>query len=79
MPATRIGLLLGDPAGVGPEIAAKLLVRNKDRDDLQYLVFGTEAVIAAGARVAQLDLALPVRKAGQTIPEGYARADVAGD
>ena len=69
MPATRIGLLLGDPAGVGPEIAAKLLVRNKDRDDLQYLVFGTEAVIAAGARVAQLDLALPVRKAGQAIPK----------
>jgi 4-hydroxythreonine-4-phosphate dehydrogenase len=69
MPATRIGLLLGDPAGVGPEIAAKLLVRNKDRDDLQYLVFGTEAVIAAGARVAQLDLVLPVRKAGQAIPK----------
>ena len=69
MPATRIGLLLGDPAGVGPEMAAKLLIRNKDRDDLQYLVFGTEAVVAAGARVAELDLALPVRKAGQPIPK----------
>jgi hypothetical protein len=33
------------------------------------LVFGTEAVVAAGARVAELDLALPVRKAGQAIPK----------
>jgi 4-hydroxythreonine-4-phosphate dehydrogenase len=73
MPATRIGLLLGDPAGVGPEIAAKLLARNKDRDDLEFLVFGTEAVVAAGARVAEVELKLPIIKSGQPIARGTPR------
>jgi 4-hydroxythreonine-4-phosphate dehydrogenase len=69
MSATRIGLLLGDPAGVGPEIAAKLLTRSKDRDDLQFFVIGTEAVLQGGARVAEVELNLPAIKAGAPIPK----------
>jgi 4-hydroxythreonine-4-phosphate dehydrogenase len=73
MSATRIGLLLGDPAGVGPEIVAKLLERHKDRDDLEFSVFGTEAVVSAGARVADVELKLPVAEAGQTITKNAPR------
>jgi 4-hydroxythreonine-4-phosphate dehydrogenase len=69
MPATCIGLVLGDPAGVGPEIAAKLLSRNRDRHEIRFLVFGTEAVMAAGARVAEVEIKLSIIKAGQAIPE----------
>ncbi len=68
MTDTRIGLLLGDPAGVGPEIAAKLLAREADRDDLRFIVIGTEAALGAGAAVAGVDLKLPTYKAGQAIP-----------
>jgi 4-hydroxythreonine-4-phosphate dehydrogenase len=68
MPATRIGLVLGDPAGVGPEIAAKLLKKNWDRDDLDFVVIGTEAVLAAGARVAGVELTLATVEAGTPIP-----------
>jgi 4-hydroxythreonine-4-phosphate dehydrogenase len=66
MPTPTIGLLLGDPAGVGPEIAAKLLA--KERDDVRLVVIGTEAVLAEGARIAGVDLALPAVKAGGTLP-----------
>lgn len=68
MPTTRIGLLLGDPAGVGPEITAKLLERDWARDGVHFVVIGTEAVLAAGARVAGVDLSLPTLKAGEPIP-----------
>jgi len=68
MSTTRIGLLLGDPAGVGPEIAAKLLAHNADREDLKFVVIGTEAVLAEGARVAGVDLKLPTVEAGGEMP-----------
>ncbi len=70
MSVTRIGLLLGDPAGVGPEIAAKLLDRSKDRSDLSFTVIGTEAVLAAGAKVAGLEIALPKIEAGTALRDG---------
>jgi 4-hydroxythreonine-4-phosphate dehydrogenase len=69
MPAPRIGLLLGDPAGVGPEIAAKVLAHNARRDDVRFIVIGTEAVLKAGARVAEVDLELPTVRAGSPIPK----------
>ena len=73
MSATRIGLLLGDPAGVGPEIAAKLLAHAANRADLRFVVIGTEAVVAAGAKVAGVELALPTVKAGEKIPDDAPR------
>jgi 4-hydroxythreonine-4-phosphate dehydrogenase len=69
MPATRIGLLLGDPAGVGPEVAAKLLAGPAGRNDIRLVVIGTEAVLAEGARVAGVDVKLPTIKAGAPIPK----------
>jgi 4-hydroxythreonine-4-phosphate dehydrogenase len=68
MPATRIGLLVGDPAGVGPEVTAKLLAKAAGRDDLRLVVIGTEAVVADGARIAGVDVKLPAIKSGAPIP-----------
>jgi 4-hydroxythreonine-4-phosphate dehydrogenase len=69
MAATRIGLLLGDPAGVGPEVVAKLLDAAAGRDDIRLVVIGTEAVLADGARVAGVELKLPAIKTGTAIPK----------
>jgi 4-hydroxythreonine-4-phosphate dehydrogenase len=69
MSPTRIGLLLGDPAGIGPEIAAKLLAKRSDRRDLQFFVIGTEAVLMAGARVAAVDIELPSISVETAIPK----------
>ena len=63
MTRTRIGLLLGDPAGVGPEIVAKLLARMSDRPDIRFTVIGTPEMLAAGAEVAGVELPPSLRRA----------------
>jgi 4-hydroxythreonine-4-phosphate dehydrogenase len=69
MAPTRIGLLLGDPAGVGPEVAAKVLDRHRDDEDVRFIVIGTEAVLQAGARVAEVELAVSAVAAGGAVPQ----------
>jgi len=73
MTRTRIGLLLGDPAGVGPEIVAKLLARMFDRPDIRFTVIGTPEMLAAGAEVAGVDLPPSLRRASSApVPDGQA-------
>lgn len=59
MPKPRIGLLLGDPCGVGPEVAAKLLARAGTAARAEVLVLGDRAVLAAGERSAGVTLDVP--------------------
>lgn len=57
----RIVVLLGDPSGIGPEMAVKLLARQRNLDAARVLLIADPAVLAAGERVAgaRLDV-LPV-------------------
>ena len=52
----RIGLLLGDPTGVGPEMAAKLLADPEIHERADILVIGDTTVLRAGVAVAKVDL-----------------------
>ena len=56
----RIAVTPGDPNGIGPEILAKLLAQPANFDRADVLIIGDEAVVAAGARVAGVEIA-PVR------------------
>ena len=53
----RLGLLHGDPAGIGPELAAKLLT-SEDAPEVDYLLIGDRHVFEMGA--AQAGVALPL-------------------
>jgi 4-hydroxythreonine-4-phosphate dehydrogenase len=56
-----IGVLLGDPSGIGPEIAVRLLGRPEVRAAARLLLIGAPPVLAEGERVAGLRLdPLPV-------------------
>ncbi len=48
----RIGVVLGDPNGVGPEIAVKLLDEEKVRERAEIVVIGDERVFRMAERVA---------------------------
>lgn len=48
----RIVVLLGDPSGVGPEMAVKLLARQRNLDTARVLLIADPVVLAAGERVA---------------------------
>ena len=50
MTKPRIGLVLGDPCGIGPEIVAKLLARPEVAARAEVLVLGDRAVFAPGRR-----------------------------
>ena len=52
MARPRIAVLLGDPAGVGPEMGVKLLARAPNLDAAQVLLIATEASLARGEAVA---------------------------
>jgi 4-phospho-D-threonate 3-dehydrogenase / 4-phospho-D-erythronate 3-dehydrogenase len=50
-----LGITMGDPAGIGPEIAAKALAEAAVRERARPLVIGDARVMGAAARIAHLD------------------------
>jgi 4-hydroxythreonine-4-phosphate dehydrogenase len=52
-----IGLMLGDPTGIGPEICAKVLADRRLADAARLVVVGDARVLALGARDAGVPLA----------------------
>lgn len=65
-----LALAIGDPAGVGPELAAKLLADPQVRDAAELLVIGDRRVLQRGADVAGVALDLPSIASGDAIPSG---------
>ncbi|MCW9710457.1 4-hydroxythreonine-4-phosphate dehydrogenase PdxA [Avibacterium sp. 21-586] len=49
-----IALLLGDPAGIGPELVAKLLAQDKYREQANILIIADENELRKGMDIAQL-------------------------
>ncbi|KPK07824.1 MAG: 4-hydroxythreonine-4-phosphate dehydrogenase [Betaproteobacteria bacterium SG8_39] len=52
----RIGLVLGDPAGIGAELAARLLADPRTHDAAAVQVIGDARLLAAGAKIARVAL-----------------------
>lgn len=57
----RLALVLGDPAGIGPEIMAKLLAEKANREKAALLLVADPEELAEGMRIAGVDL--PVTRA----------------
>ena len=63
----RLGLAIGDPAGIGPELAAKLLADPEVRAAADLVVVGDARVLARGAALADVALDLPRRSAAEGV------------
>ncbi len=50
MPVPAVAVTLGDPGGIGPEVAAKALARPELLPDAAYVVFGDAALLEREAR-----------------------------
>jgi 4-hydroxythreonine-4-phosphate dehydrogenase len=68
----RVGLLLGDPCGIGPELVAKLLADGEPDADVATVVIGEPRVLARGAAQAGVELRLPEASAPDAVAEGSA-------
>lgn len=53
-----LALAIGDPAGISPELTAKLLADPETREAARYIVIGDKRVLDAGARIANVTLDL---------------------
>ena len=56
----RIGLLLGDPTGIGPEIVAKLLATTDVQEHAALVVIGDARIFAMGQRTAGTSLGMKI-------------------
>jgi 4-hydroxythreonine-4-phosphate dehydrogenase len=75
----RIGLLLGDPSGIGPEIAARLLAWPEGREMADVVIIGDLEIYRQGISAAQLPDAaprfLPVSRDIESFPPARASAE----
>ena len=65
-----IALAMGDPAGISPELTAKVLALPDVRDAADLVVFGDARVLAAGARAAGVEPDVDVRLSVEQIAPG---------
>ena len=55
-----IALAMGDPAGISPELTAKLLANDEVRAAARIIVFGDRRILDEGARIAGVTLDIAV-------------------
>lgn len=66
-----IALAMGDPAGISPELTARLALSHRVHEAATLVVIGDQRVFEEGASVAALEIALPVIE-----PERFSKSDV---
>jgi 4-hydroxythreonine-4-phosphate dehydrogenase len=59
MTLPKIGITLGDPGGVGPEVTLKSLASFSSLPDARYVLFGSKTVIDNERDVLNLDFSIP--------------------
>ncbi len=64
-----VALAMGDPAGISPELTARLLADGEVRTAACLIVVGDRRVLAAGERLAGVQAEIPVWRAGAVMPD----------
>ena len=68
----RLAMVLGDPAGIGPELIARLLAEPEVRRQAQVLLIADEAEMRRGMQIAGCEF--PYRPvAAMVLPPGAAK------
>ena len=68
-----IAVAMGDPAGISPELAAKLLREDDIRAAARIVIFGDRRILDGGAKVAGVALDIDVVAAEEQVPAQAAR------
>ena len=63
----RLAVLLGDPAGVGPEMGVKLLARAENRNAAELLLVAPPSVLAGGEKIAGTKLDVIALRPGEAL------------
>jgi 4-hydroxythreonine-4-phosphate dehydrogenase len=68
-----VAVAMGDPAGISPELAAKLLAMDDIRSTAQLVVFGDLRILEEGARVAGVAVDVETVAPGADLPRSASR------
>jgi 4-hydroxythreonine-4-phosphate dehydrogenase len=68
-----VAFAMGDPAGISPELAAKLLAADEFRTQANLVVLGDLRILEQGAKVAGVAVDMDVVSSEDAIPEGSAK------
>jgi 4-hydroxythreonine-4-phosphate dehydrogenase len=69
----RLAVVLGDPAGVGPEMGVKLLARAANREAAELLLIAPASVLASGEGIAGIQLDVDTSTMPDTLRFGGGR------
>ncbi len=64
-----IAIAMGDPAGISPELAAKLLALDEMGEAAQLVMFGDRRILEMGAKVAGVTLDLEIVESVERLPD----------
>ena len=70
MSYSKLGLLLGDPSGIGPELCAKLLEERSGRESNRVVLIGEPSLFENGKKIAGIELEAPLVQNIHEIPDG---------
>jgi 4-hydroxythreonine-4-phosphate dehydrogenase len=68
-PRPTLALAIGDPAGISPELTARILADPEIGHAARVIVVGDRRVLDDGARIAGVSLDLPVVSVGHSLPD----------
>ena len=63
-----VGVLLGDPTGIGPELVAKLIADQELMDRAQTVIIGDQRIWAMGQKFAKTNTEVPIYSNYEDIP-----------
>jgi 4-hydroxythreonine-4-phosphate dehydrogenase len=66
----KIGITMGCPAGIGPEIILQFLAETTPSSSIQPIIVGDIGVLARAAEILELPVALASWQAGMALPKG---------
>ena len=70
MSHSKLGLLLGDPSGIGPELCAKLLEERSGIESNRVVLIGEPSLFENGKKIAGIELEAPLVQNIREIPDG---------
>jgi 4-hydroxythreonine-4-phosphate dehydrogenase len=68
-PKPRIGITMGDPAGIGPEVVLKAVAEEEVRSICAPVIIGNAQVLAHNARTLDLQCGYEIIRQGERLPD----------
>src|SRR5437773_8995470 len=64
----RVGITMGDPAGIGPEVVLKAVAEDEVRQSCVPIIIGDAQMLAHNARTLDLQCGYEIVRRGEALP-----------